>query len=118
MRKVESQVLNAGKERSWSLDMLLLSDDVGGQVTVISALGCADFVFKGSSKGIVNVDAIFISVVNNICLRAGECSDVGVGGGCIGLESRYGLALSSDLMRILFYLSCGDALLQFMYDSW
>jgi hypothetical protein len=60
-------------------------------------LDCVDFVFKGSSKGIVNVDAIFVL----ICLRAEEGnSDVGVGG-CIDLEMEYGLALSSDFIRIL-----------------
>lgn len=75
--------------------MLLSSNDVGGQVTVISVLDCADFVFKGSSKGIVNVDAIFIR-------GAKGSSDVSVGGGCIGLEIKYGRALSSDFMRMFF----------------
>lgn len=82
--------MNAGKARSWSFDMLL-SDDMGGQVTGTSVL-----VFRGLSKGIVKVDAIFVL----ICLRCAEgTSGVGVGGGCTDLEIVYCLALSSDFMR-------------------
>lgn len=92
----ESQVLKAGKVRSWSFDMLLSGVDVGGQVTVMLMLDCVDFVFKGSSKGIVNVDAIFVL----ICLRAEE-GNSDVGARCNDVESRYGLCLSIDFMRIL-----------------
>lgn len=82
--------MNAGKARSWSFDMFL-SDDVGGQVTGISVL-----VFRGLSKGTVNVDAIFVL----ICFRCTKgSSDVGVGGRCTDLEIEYGLALSSDFIE-------------------
>lgn len=109
----ESQVLKAGKVRSWSFDMLLSGVDVGGQVTVMLVLGCADSVLKGSSKGIVNVEAIFVL----IRLRGEEGNgDVGVGG-CIDPEMEYGLALSSDFMRIL--LCCGNVVMpSSIYGSW
>lgn len=94
--------MNAGKARSWSLDMLFSGDDVEGQVTGILVLV---LVLIGLSKGIVNVDAILVS----ICLRCAEgSSDVGFGRGCTDLEIMYGLALSSDFMRTL--ACCGDAL--------
>lgn len=102
----ESHVLKAGKVRSWSFEMLLSDDEEEvGQVTGISAMECVDFVFKGSVKGIVNVDAIFV----RMCLRWVECSsDVGVGGGCIDLEIVYGTALSKIFIRIILY--CGFAI--------
>lgn len=108
----ESQVLNAGKARSWSFDMLLSDDEKGGQVTGISVLGCVDFVSKGSSKGIVNVDAIFIL----ICLRAEDSVDAGVDGGCVDVEIKYGLALSIDFMRIPLY--CIVVMPSRIYGSW
>ena len=85
-------MLNAGKVRSWAFDMLSSGDEAGGQDTGISVLDC---VFKGSSKRIINVDAIFLL----ICFRAEEeNSDVGVGARCDDIES---VCRSSDFMRIL-----------------
>ena len=52
----ESQVLKAGKVRSWSFDMVLsVGEDEGGYITGISVLEST-----GLSKGIVNVGAILI----------------------------------------------------------
>lgn len=107
----ECQVLKAGKVRSWSFDRLLSDvDGEGGQVTGITVLHC---VFKGSLKGIVKVDAIFVL----ICLPAEEGkSDVGAGARCNDVESRYGLGLSIDFMRNLLY--CSLVMPSSIYGSW